>query len=179
VLWVTPHTSLKLPGRTANSQGRTSTGKSHSIHGMRTLHPLSPCASAHPQWGTAPTMPSPAVSVGSFATADCGMGRARRPHEAQESQRSVGSRQHEEPEGGDAVPTNRLVGRGVPRAAHWLPTALAEPLVPAFAPCRDASERSRDAQPSQASHQAPGTTQSGVRVPRSVTGAQPRGPSAC
>ena len=39
VLWVTPHTSLKLPGRTANSQGRTSTGKSHSIHGMRTLLP--------------------------------------------------------------------------------------------------------------------------------------------
>ena len=39
MLWVTPHTSLKLPGRTANSQGRTSTGESHSIHGIRTLLP--------------------------------------------------------------------------------------------------------------------------------------------
>ncbi len=43
VLWVTPHTSLELPGRTANSQGRTSTGKSHSIHGMRTLPSMSSC----------------------------------------------------------------------------------------------------------------------------------------
>ena len=34
---VTRHASLKLPGRTANSQGRTSTGESHSIHGIRTL----------------------------------------------------------------------------------------------------------------------------------------------
>ena len=39
MLWGPPHPSLKLPGRTANSQGRTSTGKSHSIHGMRTLLP--------------------------------------------------------------------------------------------------------------------------------------------
>ena len=50
VLWVTPHTSLKLPGRTANSQGRTSTGKCHSIHGMRTLrdtsHKFSACRRA-------------------------------------------------------------------------------------------------------------------------------------
>jgi len=37
--------SLKLPGRTATSQGRTSTGKSHSIHGMRTLYPTYPGAS--------------------------------------------------------------------------------------------------------------------------------------
>jgi len=41
VLWVNPHTSLKLPGRTAKSQGRTCTGKSLGIHGMRTLPLLS------------------------------------------------------------------------------------------------------------------------------------------
>jgi len=34
--------SLELPGRTANSQGRTSTGKSYGIHGIRTLHPTYP-----------------------------------------------------------------------------------------------------------------------------------------
>ena len=34
VLWVTPHPSLKLPGRAARSRGRTSTGEFQSIHGI-------------------------------------------------------------------------------------------------------------------------------------------------
>ncbi len=34
VPWVTPHTSLELPGRAARSRGRTSTGESQSIHGI-------------------------------------------------------------------------------------------------------------------------------------------------
>jgi len=34
VLWVTPHTSLKLPGRAARSRGRTSTGEFQRIHGI-------------------------------------------------------------------------------------------------------------------------------------------------
>ena len=34
VLWVTPHTSLKLPGRAARSRGRTFTGEFQSIHGI-------------------------------------------------------------------------------------------------------------------------------------------------
>jgi hypothetical protein len=34
VPWVTPHTSLELPGRAAHSRGRTSTGEFQSIHGI-------------------------------------------------------------------------------------------------------------------------------------------------
>ena len=34
MLWVTPHTSLKLPGRAARSRGRTFTGEFQSIHGI-------------------------------------------------------------------------------------------------------------------------------------------------
>jgi hypothetical protein len=34
VPWVTPHTSLELPGRAARSRGRTSTGEFQSIHGI-------------------------------------------------------------------------------------------------------------------------------------------------
>ena len=34
MLPVTRGTSLKLPGRAAHSRGRTSTGKSHGIHGI-------------------------------------------------------------------------------------------------------------------------------------------------
>jgi hypothetical protein len=47
VLWVTPHTSLKLPGRAARSRGRTFTGEFQSIHGMLsgTIIPSRPSAS--------------------------------------------------------------------------------------------------------------------------------------
>ena len=34
VPWVTPHTSLELPGRAARSRGRTSTGEFQSIHSI-------------------------------------------------------------------------------------------------------------------------------------------------
>jgi len=43
---VTRHASLQLPGRTAKSQGRTSTSKSYGIHGIRTLLPTLTCASS-------------------------------------------------------------------------------------------------------------------------------------
>jgi len=110
VLWVTPHTSLKLPGRTANSQGRTSTGKSHSIHGMRTLPLVSLSISRLQDW------------VGEAS--DRAQDRGIRPEEERAGKGSVGTEEQDGLTGKDKEAENdeahraRVRAEADPRVPH-------------------------------------------------------------